>query len=1226
MLHHTLDGLFQLQQQLQEIDPYLLKQRPRVKSSTRITSKHPEEKAIIAKKSIFLMTIKRFLNLLRSRSLHLNQIGYVLVKDVPLGHTGFEFQQILNEYRERENFKQIRWILTTSVVFSDVKLYTPLNEIEEKINSLKHDLNAVVLRLDPEDNIKLQIELKPFSDSSPPYSKDSSHTQTGVHKWISNLTDCARDLGKYGIRKRINWIYNFMEQEKTLFDKMERDHLSINYESIQRKFQRLRATIKEYEGNLPCELLQEESVPKASILTYLAPSFQELVRTVDLCMERYAQGNGIIVVRSKAIGLVMAEILNELEIPVSITLVLGRYHKRPYSFQEGRHLIITTRNTLVNVYLPHCQFVIDFNAFRFIDEYLMAMGKMDRASGTLPCVYSFSKLHHNVEKFEDSLKAYEDTLFPKLLEVDTKTQDEALEMPEVQPQVDSTPTLSPLMAADIFNRYVNMLPSGHYLKEKARCEYRRSGTRVLCKIHLPKIAAIQSIVSDLAPSHREAKRNCVMKVVNLLISRCLVNRHYEPIISVNRTYIENVSKKDRHDAILHSPSVICSQYTPSTEHEIGINCFIYKIIFNHDDFKDQDDINLGLILPVKLREKVKVPVPTESFIDFTANVSFVKCMDILPNELETIKRIHAWLVYELFPNGKSVVNPMKQFHKKYFMCFLDKDSHIHWDKIDVLLNIKDRFDTFDTVKLQKNDLETKTSMQNVYMIHPSELTPSAFTGTVTRSSNVHILAEAKRKAPYVNLIQRRKIIYTKNLSEHYASFFIYPLSAYIYNCISFLPRVLFTLERHAFAQDLVDAIGVPLPTQLALECISSKSCLEEYSYESLEFLGDCYYKLVCCEYMFDKYPSQHLLNLDTIKSYLITNTALYRHAKNLELATYIQNNPFKPEEWHPPGFETTDAYPTQVSTKVLADVIEAFIGAYFMHGGRKASNSFLRAIGADDLFDAHPYTYPAFQERYIRFLELEESIGYSFNSRQLLIDALSIKTDPDYPSIFTSQRTTMLGDGLLDHFVVFDLLSSKVHLNPGELTLLRSCLVNSNLRACFAVSLKLHKYILHNDSDLAKHIEEFIDNFHLTDSLTFEELACIDVPPYLGEVFLSVMAAIYIDSGKNLSTVQTIFKPVITVWMDKYIRDASMLPQVPSLSIRKQKDKLIDSNKIKLDIQCKRLRCIPYYYTEAQINGKAIGSGILKNEKAAKNLAAFRGTKEVEKMVEEEKKRIQGKV
>lgn len=162
--------------------------------------------------------------------------------------------------------------------------------------------------------------------------------------------------------------------------------------------------------------------------------------------------------------------------------------------------------------------------------------------------------------------------------------------------------------------------------------------------------------------------------------------------------------------------------------------------------------------------------------------------------------------------------------------------------------------------------------------------------------------------------------------------------------------------------------------------------------------------------------------------------------------------------------------------------------------------------------------------------KLEQSIGYFFNDRAYLLQAL---THPSYPTNRVTgcyQQLEFLGDAVLDFLITAYITERCVAMDPGQLTDLRSALVNNVTLACLCVRYNIYAHILYQNARLSEAIGRFVDFQHkqkheVTDhvELLMEEtdVSCkmaeyTDVPKALGDVFEAIIGGIFLDSGNDL--------------------------------------------------------------------------------------------------------------
>lgn len=95
--------------------------------------------------------------------------------------------------------------------------------------------------------------------------------------------------------------------------------------------------------------------------------------------------------------------------------------------------------------------------------------------------------------------------------------------------------------------------------------------------------------------------------------------------------------------------------------------------------------------------------------------------------------------------------------------------------------------------------------------------------------------------------------------------------------------------------------------------------------------------------------------------------------------------------------------------------------------------------------------------------KLEELIGYKFKSKDLLKEALThrsyLNEEPDWKSAH-NERLEFLGDAVLELIVTEELFNRYPNYTEGQLTPIRSALVNYLMLAQIARSLNLDEFIL----------------------------------------------------------------------------------------------------------------------------------------------------------------------
>lgn len=222
-----------------------------------------------------------------------------------------------------------------------------------------------------------------------------------------------------------------------------------------------------------------------------------------------------------------------------------------------------------------------------------------------------------------------------------------------------------------------------------------------------------------------------------------------------------------------------------------------------------------------------------------------------------------------------------------------------------------------------------------------------------------------------------------------------------------------------------------------------------------------------------------------------------------------------------------------IPDKSIADCVEALIGAYLIECGPRGALLFMAWLGIRVLpCKEVPYTAGVLEKRitgstrpYERdgewfqtiygywaapkspllhyapspydaldllldgYSEFEAHIGYQFQDRSYLLQAM---THASYsPNRLTDcyQRLEFLGDAVLDYLITRHLYEDPRQHSPGALTDLRSALVNNTIFASLAVRHGFHKYFRQLSPGLNDVIDRFVRIQHENGHSISEEVS-----------------------------------------------------------------------------------------------------------------------------------------
>lgn len=216
----------------------------------------------------------------------------------------------------------------------------------------------------------------------------------------------------------------------------------------------------------------------------------------------------------------------------------------------------------------------------------------------------------------------------------------------------------------------------------------------------------------------------------------------------------------------------------------------------------------------------------------------------------------------------------------------------------------------------------------------------------------------------------------------------------------------------------------------------------------------------------------------------------------------------------------------RVGDKIIADAVEALIGVVVDSLGVPSGFKLLKVLKilpSDGYIDnlltekIEPRnvfeTDPSIPNR----AKLEDTIGYEFKNPVYLMQAL---THPSFPvkTFGTYQQLEFIGDAVLDFLVTSYIIENCQKMDPGDLTDLRSALVNNATLACIIVRNNIHLYLQSESIKLTEVINKFVeyqrsknhvvalDQIALLETEDDQNIAeSVDIPKIIGDIFESII-------------------------------------------------------------------------------------------------------------------------
>lgn len=278
-----------------------------------------------------------------------------------------------------------------------------------------------------------------------------------------------------------------------------------------------------------------------------------------------------------------------------------------------------------------------------------------------------------------------------------------------------------------------------------------------------------------------------------------------------------------------------------------------------------------------------------------------------------------------------------------------------------------------------------------------------------------------------------------------------------------IPTLIHYIEIYLLASELSQTILKPLKlsdVSMVVDTICASSARTPTNYERVEFLGDSILKTCITVNLAAtnlRLP-EGLLSL--LKDRLVSNSRLFRSATDSGLDQFIVTQQLMLNGWRPPyisdllGEQSEQGQAERLlSTKTLADVVEALIGVSYLDGGLPKAldciHLFIPESKPRSFADVRTTLFEAAAPKNMALptdlIPLETLLNYTFHEKSLLVEAV---THPSYNlggTVACFDRLEFIGDAILDFIVVEELYAVEPPLPNWQMHLLRTALVNADI-------------------------------------------------------------------------------------------------------------------------------------------------------------------------------------
>jgi endoribonuclease Dicer len=267
----------------------------------------------------------------------------------------------------------------------------------------------------------------------------------------------------------------------------------------------------------------------------------------------------------------------------------------------------------------------------------------------------------------------------------------------------------------------------------------------------------------------------------------------------------------------------------------------------------------------------------------------------------------------------------------------------------------------------------------------------------------------------------------------------------------YLPSIMrylaMSMTLHSFRETILSNTPMAnIPADILMTALTAPVSQESNNYERLETLGDCVLKFLASLQLLADFPFWHEGYLARRKDHAVSNAQLAKDAIRLKLYRWIIRDRFVPRKWKPvylsdidprsPAVENGVTIDDQIddanqkkkkeqlSTKMLADIIESLIGAAYVTGEFELAHHMMKRLelgmswsplpNCIEKLLSHVEPMPDFPSQ---LTDVELILGYEFSRKGLLIEAISHSSHQSTLQTMSYERMEFAGDAVLDMIV-----------------------------------------------------------------------------------------------------------------------------------------------------------------------------------------------------------------
>ncbi|RKF60718.1 Dicer-like protein 2 [Erysiphe neolycopersici] len=834
-------------------------------------------------------------------------------------------------------------------------------------------------------------------------------------------------------------------------------------------------------GNSNCSTFQ--GVPRIS---------DKVSKLIEILRKQEKGFSGIVFVQERAVVSCLASILTEHPLCSGIVHV-GKFvgtsvfskrttnafdlidtHSQNNALQDFRsgktNLLIGTSVLEEGIDIPTCNLVLCFQRPANLKSYIQRRGRARQRESRLYLLLNSEKDElGRFEQLEAEMRAlYEDeTRSLQETPLEEENIDDMEAYKERKFQIEKTNAILDLdNAMSHLYHFCATIPSDKYVDTRPEFISKKKNELYHASIILPisvhkKIRTAQSLYAW--KSEKNAIRDAAFEAYVALYKAGLISDNLLPLMRHSPMDDSVIEKR---------PSMVKvqGQINPWLDIARAWSCnpkLIYRSTVKFDE------LEIYLYLPVKL------PVVSDIKIYWDEDTEFIISIDSTPVEVatdpemlrrlneETSKFIHSAFPLERHRNDEMVI----KFSVDQDLCHKLQLGHQtipenigSLQDVGIIRDHQDVGYLFRELLAQKPDAKDVQKANSEFKFNPNDVPYLSLSRISRRRDFMHPSVQSSEKTS--------KYLYSTVLPITKCRMDNIPFKFVRFALM--IPSIMRNIELHLIADiisknQLSDAHISNF--SMLVSAICTGSACETTNYQRLEFLGDNILKLCASVQIMAENPLWHEGQLSKRKDHLVANSRLARAAIDLGLDKFIVTDSFTGLKWHPTYVESIlgieENEKRDISSKVLADIVESLLGVAMLDGGIPrvitCLNKFLPELDWK-LPDQHRLSIYeeaspldlTHQSKLSKGIEsIESLLGYKFKKHSLLIEAITHASDQSGSSSF--ERLEFLGDAILDYVIVQEMYPYDLsHVRMHEL---RTAFLNADLLAFLCFELHANREV-----------------------------------------------------------------------------------------------------------------------------------------------------------------------